>query len=64
MSDDPGTPPDDWMEVGRIEIIKFLDQDGAPRVAMHYDRGLNSWEAVGLMTDYINEIITKKRIRQ
>lgn len=49
--------PEGSVEIGRIQLITFLNADGDTLFRYQHDDGISGWEAIGLMTVYINEIV-------
>ena len=55
------TEPEEWAEIGRVELILCLDENGDTRGHFRYDDGVTAWSAVGMMTDFIEVIKTEWR---
>lgn len=41
--------PEGWTEIGRLEIVKCIDNDGKMQIRFDFDDGLTTWEALGLL---------------
>jgi hypothetical protein len=42
--------PDGWIPVDVVSVVKCLDSEGNVQIAMRQSGGLNTWEAIGMLT--------------